>query len=180
MTTVIIGAGPAGLATAARLRQRGLPFRLIDAGDAVGASWRDRYDSLQLHTVRWLSALPGTPIPKAYGQWVRRDDLVRYLQDYAEEHDLRPELGVRASRVEPEGAGWRVETSAGHLTCDAVVVASGYSHTTGPAGTRSRARSATHRLIVSRRRTPGGGSWSSVPATRPPIWSPISPVSRAR
>ena len=129
MTTVIIGAGPAGLATAARLRQRGLPFRLIDAGDAVGASWRDRYDSLQLHTVRWLSALPGTPIPKAYGPWVRRDDLVRYLQDYAEEHDLRPELGVRASRVEPEGAGWRVETSAGHLTCDAVVVASGYSHT---------------------------------------------------
>ena len=38
--TIIIGAGAAGLATAARLRQRGLPYRLIDAGDAVGASWR--------------------------------------------------------------------------------------------------------------------------------------------
>ena len=97
MTTIIIGAGAAGLATAARLRQRGLPYRLIDAGDAVGASWRNRYDSLKLHTVRWLSALPGKPIPKAYGPWVRRDDLVRYLQDYAEELDLRPELGVRAT-----------------------------------------------------------------------------------
>lgn len=129
MTTIIIGAGAAGLATAARLRQRGLPYRLIDAGDAVGASWRNRYDSLKLHTVRWLSALPGKPIPKAYGPWVRRDDLVRYLQDYAEELDLRPELGVRASRVDAEGSGWRVETSAGPLTSDAVIVASGYSHT---------------------------------------------------
>ncbi len=127
--TIIIGAGAAGLATAARLRQRGLPYRLIDAGDAVGASWRDRYDSLKLHTVRWLSALPGKPIPKAYGPWVRRDDLVRYLQDYAGELDLRPELGVRATRVDADGSGWRVETSAGPLTADAVVVASGYSHT---------------------------------------------------
>jgi putative flavoprotein involved in K+ transport len=127
--TIIIGAGAAGLATAARLRRRGLPYRLIDAGDAVGASWRDRYDSLALHTVRWLSALPGKPIPKAYGRWVRRDDLVRYLQDYAEELDLRPELGVRATRVEADGSGWRVETTAGPLTADSVVVASGYSHT---------------------------------------------------
>jgi len=127
--TIIIGAGAAGLATAARLRQRGLPYRLIDAGDAVGASWRDRYDSLQLHTVRWLSSLPGKPIPKAYGRWVRRDDLVRYLQAYAEDLDLRPELGVRATRVDADGAGWQVETSTGSLTADAVVVASGYSHT---------------------------------------------------
>jgi len=127
--TIIIGAGAAGLATAARLRQRGLPYRLIDAGDAVGASWRDRYDSLRLHTVRWLSALPGKPIPKAYGPWVRRDDVVRYLQGYAEEFDLRPELGVAATRIEDDGAGWRVETSAGPLAADAVVVASGYSHT---------------------------------------------------
>ncbi|HYI55858.1 MAG TPA: NAD(P)/FAD-dependent oxidoreductase [Microlunatus sp.] len=127
--TIIIGAGAAGLATAARLRQRGLPYRLIDAGDAVGASWGNRYDSLRLHTVRWLSALPGKPIPKAYGPWVRRDDLVRYLQDYAGELDLRPELGVRATRVEADGSGWRVETSAGPLTAEAVVVASGYSHT---------------------------------------------------
>lgn len=127
--TIIIGAGAAGLATAARLRRRGLPSRLIDAGDAVGASWRDRYDSLQLHTARWLSGLPGKPIPKAYGPWVRRDDLVRYLQDYAEALDLRPELGVTATRIEADGPGWRVDTTDGPLTADAVVVASGYSHT---------------------------------------------------
>ena len=79
MATIIVGAGAAGLATATRLRERGLPYRLIDAGDAAGASWRDRYDSLTLHTVRWLSALPGKPIPKAYGPWVRRCASERWI-----------------------------------------------------------------------------------------------------
>ena len=125
----IIGAGPAGLAVAAGLGRRGVPYRLLDAGDAVGASWHHRYDSLRLHTVSWLSGLPGMPIPKAYGRWVGRDDLVAYLRAYAAEHQLVPELGVEATRVEPHESGWRVHTSAGPVDGAAVVVASGYSHT---------------------------------------------------
>ena len=111
---------------------------------------------------------------------MRRDDLVRYLQDYAGELDLRPELGVRATRVEADGSGWRVETSAGPLTADAVVVASGYSHTPyvpdWPGRHSFAGRSSTRRTIGSRRRTPGSGFWSSVPATPPATWSPISPA----
>jgi cation diffusion facilitator CzcD-associated flavoprotein CzcO len=127
--TLIIGAGAAGLAVAARLREHDVPFRLIDAGHEVGASWADRYDSLRLHTARSLSGLPGMPIPTRFGQWVRRDDLVDYLRAYATELELFPELGVRATRVEADGAGWRVQTSAGEIEAHAVVIASGYSHT---------------------------------------------------
>lgn len=127
--TLIIGAGAAGLAVAARLRERDLPFRLIDAGDEIGASWASRYDSLKLHTARSLSGLPGMPIPDQYGQWVRRDDLVAYLHEYAKELELFPELGVRATRVEAADSGWRVHTSAGVIDAKAVVIASGYSHT---------------------------------------------------
>ena len=127
--TVIIGAGPAGLAVAASLRERDVPFRLIDAGHEVGGSWRERYVSLKLHTARTLSALPGMPIPKEYGQWVRRDDLVSYLQEYAREFELFPEFGVRATRIEADGPDWRVDTTEGAIEAHAVVVASGYSHT---------------------------------------------------
>jgi putative flavoprotein involved in K+ transport len=127
--TLIVGAGPAGLATAARLRERGVPFRIIDAGHQVGGSWAGRYDSLTLHTARFLSGLPGLPIPTQYGTWVSRDDLVAYLQEYAKQHELFPELGVRATVVEPADRGWRVTTSEGDLTARAVVIATGYSHT---------------------------------------------------
>src|SRR3954454_10168735 len=55
---VVIGAGPAGLATAGALRHYGIGAVVLER-DAIGASWRGHYDRLHLHTVRWLSHLPG-------------------------------------------------------------------------------------------------------------------------
>ena len=76
---MIVGAGPAGLATAALLRRAGIEPLLVEAGPEVGAAWRERYDRLRLHTPRLLSGLPGTRIPRRYGRWVRRDDLIDYF-----------------------------------------------------------------------------------------------------
>jgi cation diffusion facilitator CzcD-associated flavoprotein CzcO len=128
---IVIGAGPAGLAAAATLQEQGVPCTLLERASSVGAAWQGRYDSLRLHTVRWLSGLPGAPIPRRYGRWVARDDLVAYLHDYAEQNDLRPELGVEVMRIDRDrdGAGWRVETSEGARAAGAVVVATGYSRT---------------------------------------------------
>ena len=63
--TVVIGAGPAGLATAAALTRAGRPVAVLERADQVGAAWAARYDSLHLHTVRWLSGLPGSRSPAA-------------------------------------------------------------------------------------------------------------------
>ncbi len=129
--TVVVGAGPAGLATAAALAREGRPVTLLEKADQVGASWAARYDSLHLHTIRWLSGLPGMRIPRRYGRWVARDDLVRYLDDYAREHGLSPELGVAATRIDPAdgGDGWLVSTDDGVRSARRVVLATGYSHT---------------------------------------------------
>ncbi|WP_395994352.1 FAD-dependent oxidoreductase [Catenulispora acidiphila] len=40
LPVVVIGAGPVGLATAAHLAERGIPFQVLEAGDAVGAAIR--------------------------------------------------------------------------------------------------------------------------------------------
>jgi putative flavoprotein involved in K+ transport len=128
--TVVVGAGPAGLATSAALVRAGRAVTLLERADRVGAAWAARYDSLHLHTVRWLSGLPGLRIPRAYGRWVARDDLLRYLATYAEVQRLRPELGVTVTRLEAaDGGGWVVRTDAGDRTAGRVVVATGYSHT---------------------------------------------------
>ena len=37
----IVGAGPVGLAAAAQLARRGLPFRLYEAGGTIAANLRD-------------------------------------------------------------------------------------------------------------------------------------------
>ena len=125
---LIVGGGPAGLASAAALGRRGVAATVLEAGPSVGTSWRAHYDRLHLHTVRSLSALPGRPIPAAMGRWVARADLVRYLEDYARAEGLAVETGVRVLRVDRGGgAGWRLETGAGPREAPVVVMATGYN-----------------------------------------------------
>jgi cation diffusion facilitator CzcD-associated flavoprotein CzcO len=126
---VIVGAGPAGLAVAAELGRRGVPYAILECGSSVGSAWRGRYDSLRLHTARGLSGLPGAPIPRRFGQWVARDDLVRYLEAYAQRFGIRPEFGVEVGRIDPVGTDWRLRTSAGERSAAAVVVATGMART---------------------------------------------------
>ena len=127
---IVIGAGPGGLAAAAELQRLGAPVRVIDKADAVGSAWRRHYERLHLHTVRWTSHLPGYKIPRRYGEWVAREDVVRYLEDYAAHHRLDITFGVSAERVDRGRGGWTIST-AEHDDLDAstVVVATGYNHT---------------------------------------------------
>ncbi|MFJ3304623.1 flavin-containing monooxygenase [Streptomyces sp. NPDC086549] len=128
----VIGGGPGGLATAYALRARGVRAIVLEKSDRVGASWRRHYDRLHLHTTRRLSALPGLPMPRRFGRWVSRDNVVRYLEKYAEHHELEIVTGVEVSRVErgADGTGWLLHASGGReLTGGAVVVATGFNHT---------------------------------------------------
>lgn len=126
---VVIGAGPAGLATAAELRRRGVDAVVVDRAETVAASWRGHYDRLHLHTVRWLSGLPGLRIPRRYGNWVRRDDVVEYLETYARHHRLQLLLGTPVTGLARTNDGWLVQTTDGDLAADTVIVATGYNHT---------------------------------------------------
>ena len=133
---VVIGGGPAGLAAAAAVRTYGVPVTVVERGDAVATSWRGHYDRLHLHTVRHLSGLPGLEIPRSYGRWVARHDLVHYLEQYAAHHGLSVRTGVEAARIEPaepgrsDGARWLVHTTSGEAwPASTVVVATGYNHT---------------------------------------------------
>ncbi|MER6114338.1 NAD(P)/FAD-dependent oxidoreductase [Streptomyces sp. NPDC001743] len=128
----VIGGGPGGLAAAAALREQGVRAVVLEKSGDVGASWRRHYDRLHLHTTRRWSALPGLPMPRRFGRWVSRDDVVRYLEKYAEHHELEVVTGVEVSRVDPaaDGTGWRLTATGGReLTGRAVVVATGYNHT---------------------------------------------------
>jgi putative flavoprotein involved in K+ transport len=125
----VIGAGPAGLAAAAMLRKHGLDVVVIDRAAEVGASWRGHYDRLHLHTVRWLSNLPGLRIPRSEGRWVHRDGVIGYLERYADHHQLDLMLGTEVTGLaRAEDGGWSVSTPSGAVEAAAVVVATGYNN----------------------------------------------------
>ena len=105
---VVIGAGPAGLAAAASLQREGIETVVLERA-SVGSSWRNHYDRLHLHTVRWLSGLPGLPIDRREGRWVSRDGVIRYLERYARHHRLDVRTGLAVDRLVQRDGSWGVQ-----------------------------------------------------------------------
>lgn len=128
---IVIGAGPAGLATAAVLKDRGIGAVVLEKTGDVAASWRRHYDRLHLHTVRWLSNLPGYRFSAKHGRWVSRDGVVRYLEGYVRHHrlDVRTGAEVRGLRRDDDADEWVLDTPDGEWRARHVVVATGYNHT---------------------------------------------------
>ncbi|WBB58672.1 NAD(P)/FAD-dependent oxidoreductase [Streptomyces sp. WMMC500] len=142
---LVVGGGPAGLATAAALRAAGIRAVVLERGARVGDSWRRHYDALRLHTPRGMSGLPGAPIPRRYGRWVGRDQFARHLEEFAESHELEIVHNVEVARIDRAagsssggssgpssgaGPGWQVAATGGRvLDARRVVVATGYCRT---------------------------------------------------
>ncbi len=126
--SIIIGAGPAGLATAGRLRQAGKDFVVLERSEQVGHLWHLHYDRLCLHTVKQLSELPGLPYPDHYPTYVSRSQLCDYFTAYAKQFAIEPIFKVEVSSISPntDGLRWTVVASDGReWSSDHVVVCSG-------------------------------------------------------
>jgi putative flavoprotein involved in K+ transport len=123
----VVGAGASGLASAAALRRAGAEVVVIERAD-VGAAWQARYDCLHLHTVRWLSGLPGYGMPRVYGKWPARDRVAEYLRSYASRHSLDVRTGDAVRRIDRDDLGWVVSADGEAIRADRVVVATGYSN----------------------------------------------------
>jgi cation diffusion facilitator CzcD-associated flavoprotein CzcO len=121
----IIGAGPAGLAIAACLRQAGIDFVLIEKEQQAAPAWRRHYERVHLHTTKRYSSLPFVPFPRDYPRYVPRDLFVEYLDGYAQRFDLRPRFGETVRAIARQGGSWLVEATSGTLHAPHVVIASG-------------------------------------------------------
>jgi putative flavoprotein involved in K+ transport len=126
---LIVGAGLAGLAAAVGLGQLGVPAEILECGEGVGSSWRQRYDRLRMNTCRWNITLWFGRFPKGTPNFPTRDEFVRYLESYVAKNDLRVRFGVKVDRIDQMADGWRLATSAGERTTGQVIVATGPERT---------------------------------------------------
>ncbi|MET8979272.1 MSMEG_0569 family flavin-dependent oxidoreductase [Streptomyces sp. NPDC004539] len=127
----VIGGGQAGLSVSHALTRRGVGHVVIEA-NRVGYEWRERrWDSFCLVTPNWQCRLPGFPYqgddPDGF---MVRADILRYIEDYVAffRPPLVEQVAVTRLRRAPEGT-YELTTTAGRLTADQVVVATGPYHT---------------------------------------------------
>lgn len=126
--TIIIGAGPAGLAMAGQLAHRQRPFVVLEASEYIGFSWRNHYDRLHLHTVKQYSALPHLPYPDAYPTYVSRLQLVEYMEQYAAHFGIKPLFNQNVVSIRRTTSGfWQVQTESDTFEAEQVIVSTGYN-----------------------------------------------------
>jgi cation diffusion facilitator CzcD-associated flavoprotein CzcO len=123
-SVIIVGAGPAGLATSRELQRIGADHVVLERAE-IGASWRRYYDGLVLHTGRHLSSLPGLPFDRSDPMFVPRNRFVQYLESYAERQRLPVRTGVEVISGRREAGLWKLDTTVGPWWAGAVVVATG-------------------------------------------------------
>lgn len=122
---LVIGAGPAGIASAYALQQAGVPYVVYDRASVIASTWHNLYPSLRLNTSRFFSHMPGMRFPLWWGIFPTGRQYYDYLLRYTRRHRFNIRLGVAVQRVAPEGGLWRVESARGTEYFRAVISATG-------------------------------------------------------
>ena len=122
---VIVGAGPAGLATSHELARRQIDHVVLERGATLGHTWATLYESLILHTGKHLSSLPGMAFPRSTPLFPSREQFLKYLARYASEFRLPVQTDADVTTVVRSGAGWIVHTRDASVHARALVVATG-------------------------------------------------------
>jgi thioredoxin reductase/Pyruvate/2-oxoacid:ferredoxin oxidoreductase delta subunit len=128
---VIVGAGPAGLATALRLREAGRSFRVLEQGTLGGtiASYpRQKVVMTESFRVPFVGRLSRTRISK--------EDLLSTWQRALEKADVAVEEGTKVTGIEGSDGAFRVQTTRGEVEARKVVLATGRRGTPRKLGVR--------------------------------------------
>ena len=126
VTTVVIGAGHAGLAMSRCLSERSIDHVVLERGE-VAHTWRtERWDSLRLLTPNWQSRLPGFRYngsdPDGYRTLA---EVIEFIASYAKAISALVRTHTTVASVRSTESGYLVRTDQGDWLCRAIVVASG-------------------------------------------------------
>ena len=125
-TTVVVGAGHAGLAVSHCLAARGIDHVVIERGE-VAHTWRtERWESLRLLTPNWQTHVPGLAYdgddPDGF---MTMAEVVAFIERYARLVAPPLETGTTVECLTRNGDGYAVATDRGVWRCACAVLASG-------------------------------------------------------
>jgi putative flavoprotein involved in K+ transport len=127
--TIVIGGGQAGLAMGYFLARDDRDFVILDAGDRVGETWRNRWDSLRLFTPAFHDGLPGMPFPAPGSYFPTKEETADYLEAYASKFALPVRFGRYVDSLARHDDGYLVSAGYERYVAEHVVVATGpYQH----------------------------------------------------
>jgi putative flavoprotein involved in K+ transport len=124
---LVVGAGQAGVAMSEHLTRCGIGHLVLER-DRIAERWRTgRWDSLVANGPAWHDRFPGQEFAGDPDAFPGKETVADYFVDYAARINAPVRCGVEVTSVRrnPDGAGFRVDTSAGVIEARYVVAATG-------------------------------------------------------
>jgi len=126
VTTVVIGAGHAGLAASYFLSHHSIDHIVLERGEVANSWRRERWDSLRLLTPNWQSRLPGHryegPDPDGY---MTMGEVIEFIERFAAISGASVRAHTNVESLRRTDDGYDVVTNRGEIWCRTVVIASG-------------------------------------------------------
>lgn len=127
---IIVGSGQAGLSLSWHLTKARVDHVLLERNE-IAHEWRTgRWDNFTLVTPNWQCQLPGYPYRGSDPDgFMRRDEVYAFVRSYADSFDAPVREGVEVTGLRRAAdGGFDVDTSAGEISANQVVVATGGYH----------------------------------------------------
>ena len=111
-STIVIGAGQAGLAAAYHLAKRGIDFLVLDANPGPGGAWQHRWDALTLGTAHHIHPLPDFPLEVQDSTRPASQVVSEYYAEYERRFALPVRHGAPVTSVTRDGENFVVHADA--------------------------------------------------------------------
>ncbi len=131
----VIGAGLAGICAGVRLKELGIPFVILEKNDNVGGTWWENiYPGCAVDTPNHFFSYSFHTNPRWTRHFSRRDEILAYIEEVVDTHDLRAHIrfGVEVTEAEFDeaAASWRLtmrrrDGSVEKLEANALITAVG-------------------------------------------------------
>ncbi|KAL8481876.1 hypothetical protein ACS0TY_028139 [Phlomoides rotata] len=111
-TVVVVGAGPAGLATSACLNVKNIPHIILEREDCYASLWRKRaYGRLKLHLAKEFCELPHMSYPPNSPTFIPKNGFIKYLDDYVSHFSIHPIFNTQVTYAafDHDNKSWVVE-----------------------------------------------------------------------
>jgi cation diffusion facilitator CzcD-associated flavoprotein CzcO len=126
----VVGSGFGGIGASVALAEAGIDHVVLERADDVGGTWRDnRYPGCRCDVPSHLYSFSFAPNPEWSETYSPQPEIQAYLRRVAEERGVvaRTRFGheVRSARWDADRQHWALDTAAGPLTADALILGNG-------------------------------------------------------
>lgn len=125
---VIVGAGQAGLAMGYYLQKQNKKFILVDKESETGASWLNRWDSLQLFTPSAYNNLPGMDFPASKEHYPSKYEVADYFKAYVSKFKIPLQHCMLITKICYKNSKFLLFHQEGVIESRGVVIATGPFH----------------------------------------------------